>query len=43
LKSFFEKIASKASGVEMGGTVVVTEMGRWMEKKEATWTSETTS
>jgi hypothetical protein len=36
LRNFFEKIASKASGVAIGGTVVVTEMGRWMEKKEAT-------
>lgn len=36
LSSFFEKIASNASEVEVGGTVVVTEMGRWMEKNEAT-------
>jgi hypothetical protein len=36
LRNFFEKIASKASEVAIGGTVVVTEMGRWMEKKEAT-------
>ena len=36
LRNFFEKIASKASGVEIGGTVVVTEIGRWMEKNEAT-------
>lgn len=38
-KNFLEKIASKASGVAMGGTVVVTEIGRWMEKKDATCTS----
>ena len=36
---FDEKIASKASVLEIGGTVVVTEIGRWMEKNEATWTS----
>jgi len=36
---FDEKIASKASVLEVGGTVVVTEIGRWMEKNEATWTS----
>jgi hypothetical protein len=32
-------MASKASGLERGGTVVETEIGRWMEKNEATWTS----
>jgi hypothetical protein len=37
---FDEKIASKASVVEVGGTVVVTEIGRWMEKNDATWTSK---
>jgi hypothetical protein len=36
---FVEKRASKASEDEVGGTVVVTEMGRWIEKNEATWTS----
>ncbi len=29
----------KAEEVEFGGTEAVTEMGRWMEKKEATWMS----
>jgi hypothetical protein len=33
------KRASKASGLDGGGTVVETEMGRWMEKNDATWTS----
>ena len=32
---FDEKIASKASVLEVGGTVVVTEIGRWMEKNDA--------
>lgn len=36
---FDENIASKASVLEVGGTVVVTEIGRWMEKNDATWTS----
>jgi hypothetical protein len=36
---FEEKIASKASVLEVGGTVVVTEIGRWIEKNDATWTS----
>jgi hypothetical protein len=36
---FDEKIASKASALEAGGTVDVTDMGRWIEKKDATWTS----
>lgn len=39
---FEEKIASKASVVEVGGTVVVTEIGRWMEKNDATCTSDKT-
>ena len=40
LADFFAvKMASNASGVEVGGTVVETEMGRWMEKNDATWTS----
>lgn len=36
---FDEKMASNASVLEVGGTVVVTEIGRWMEKNDATWTS----
>lgn len=40
LADFFEeKIASKASWFEDGGTVVETEMGRWIEKNDATCTS----
>jgi len=31
-----------AEEVEFGGTEAVTEMGRWMEKKEATWMSGVT-
>lgn len=34
-----EKMASKASGLEFDGTEVVTDIGRWVEKKDATWTS----
>jgi hypothetical protein len=34
-----EKIAVKASELEFKGTEVVTDMGRWMEKKDATWIS----
>lgn len=33
------KILEKADEVEFGGTEAVTDMGRWMEKKEATWMS----
>ena len=29
----------KAVEFELGGTEAVTDMGRWMEKKEATWMS----
>ena len=41
LRDFLEaaKMASKASEEDVGGTVVVTEIGRWMEKNEATCTS----
>jgi len=35
LDAFLENMASKASAFEVGGTVVVTEIGRWMEKNEA--------
>lgn len=41
----FERAANmleNADGVEFGGTEAVTEMGRWMEKKEATWMSGVT-
>lgn len=34
-------MVSKVSRLDAGGTVVETEIGRWMEKNEATWTSNT--
>ena len=34
-----EKIAEKAFGVVGIGRGVLTEMGRWKAKREATWTS----
>jgi hypothetical protein len=33
------KMVENAVEVEVGGTEEVTDMGRWMEKKEATWMS----
>lgn len=34
-----EKRESNASVLEVGGTEAVMEMGLWMEKNDATWTS----
>ena len=36
---FEEKMAEKASGLAFGGTEVVTDIGRWIEKNDATWIS----
>lgn len=33
------KMVENAEKVELGGTEAVTDMGRWIEKKEATWMS----
>jgi hypothetical protein len=36
---FEEKMAEKASGLTFDGTEVVTDIGRWIEKNDATWIS----
>lgn len=35
-----EKMVENLEGEEAGGTEAVMDSGRWMEKKDATWTSE---